>query len=104
MREGNLKLVVNHKSAKNGTFENPVLSLYDLSKDLGEKNDLVEQYPDKAKAMYEDLMAHFKELQATATPQVGGWHETPNWDKNEWGKFKKKKILEWKQMKKDSSK
>ena len=56
IRMGNLKLVER--------FEDGKVHLYDLSKDIGERNDVAAKHPDKVKAMRKKLHAWYKEVDA----------------------------------------
>jgi hypothetical protein len=49
--------------------------LYDLEKDLGEKNDLSKQYPEKVKALSEALDAHVSKIESEIRP--AGYTENP---------------------------
>ena len=69
IRQGKWKLV--HYRVKADRFS----ELYDLEKDLGEKNDLAKQYPDKVKEMKAALDAHVAEIEANARP--AGFIEKP---------------------------
>jgi arylsulfatase A len=62
IRQGKWKLV--HYRIKANWFT----ELYDLEKDLGEKNNLVRQHPDKVKAMKADLDAHVAKLKQNIRP------------------------------------
>jgi len=59
--EGNWKLIPPNKGEKiqvntnTETGNDPESQLYDLSKDIGEKNNLAAQYPDRVKAMADRL-------------------------------------------------
>lgn len=56
MREGNWKLVEHYESS--------TLELYDLSKDIGEINDLAAQHPAQVKAMQQKLQTWRREVKA----------------------------------------
>ena len=73
IREENWKLVVQHKKARPGSFQNPSLELYNLKEDPSEKSNVAKQYPDRAAAMSKRLTAWYEDTQATATKQPGGW-------------------------------
>jgi arylsulfatase A len=77
IREGNWKLVVQHRKSRPGTFENPTLELFNLAKDGSEKNNLVEKHPKRATQMAKKIRAWFSETQRSATPQPGGWLSPP---------------------------
>jgi len=62
IREGDWKLIE--------WYEDGALELYDIPQDIGEKNNLATQQPDKVKALHEKLIAWRKE--------VGALMPTPN--------------------------
>ena len=45
-------------------FEDGKVHLYDLSQDVGERNDVAGKHPDKVKAMRKKLHAWYKEVDA----------------------------------------
>jgi len=75
IRDGEWKLVVQHPKARPGTFENPTLELFHLSDDPSEQTNLLEQEPARATQLLRQLKTWYRETQATATPQPGGWLE-----------------------------
>ena len=62
IRQGKWKLVRYRVKADRFT------ELYDLEKDLGERNDLSKQYPEKVKALTEFLDAHVEKIEAEIRP------------------------------------
>ena len=62
IRQGKWKLVTYRVKADRFT------ELYDLEKDLGERNDLSKQYPEKVKALTEFLDAHVEKIEAEIRP------------------------------------
>ncbi|MHC4123906.1 MAG: sulfatase-like hydrolase/transferase [Planctomycetota bacterium] len=75
MRDGHWKLVVNHPKAKPGTFENEKIELYNLNDDPGEKNDLKDTHPQRAKEMLRQLKRWYKDVSQSAPPQPGGYNK-----------------------------
>ena len=73
MRDGPWKLVVLHPGAKQGTFENEKVELYNLEQDEGESNDLSAEEPERAAAMLQRIKDWYADTQMNATPQPGGW-------------------------------
>ena len=73
MREGPWKLAVFHPKAKQGTFENEKVELYNLEEDPSETIDLAAKYPDKAQEMLSKLKDWFIDASTDAPPQPGGW-------------------------------
>ena len=76
VREGPWKLIALHPNANEGTYENEVLELYRLDRDLGEKKDLSAKNRKQLSKMKKQLDAWLADTQATATPQPGSWTET----------------------------
>lgn len=80
VREGDLKLIE--------FYEDGRLELYDLAKDLGEKNDLADQMPEKAAALRDRLHRWLQDVDAQMpTPN-------PDYDPQragEWGRRRRKK-------------
>jgi len=66
MRWGQWKLVVNERGQKRP-------GLFDLSQNLGEKNNLAKKHPQKVEQMLAALKDWEKEMASTKTPQP----ETP---------------------------
>jgi arylsulfatase A len=62
IRQGKWKLV--HYRIKANWFT----ELYDLEKDLGERNDLAEQYPDKVRELKATLDAHVEKIKQNIRP------------------------------------
>lgn len=62
MRDGKWKLVVRGKGG-------PSVGLYDLSKDIGEQNDLAGEFPERVTQMRSGITAWQRDVDATATPQ-----------------------------------
>ena len=75
IRLGDWKLVVLHPKATPGTFENPRTELYNLTNDPGEANDVAGRHPERVAAMQNQLRTWYRDTQATATRQPGGWIE-----------------------------
>lgn len=73
MRDGPWKLVVNHRKARKGSFENEQVELYRLDQDPSEETNLARAESDRAAAMLARLKAWYDDTQRTATPQPGGW-------------------------------
>jgi len=73
MRDGSWKLVVNHRKAKPGSFDNEKVELYQLDKDPREETDLATQQSKKAATLLKKLKTWYADTQETATPQIGGW-------------------------------
>ncbi len=73
MRKGPWKLVVSHKKAKPGSFDNEKVELYRLDQDPQEKTNIAKQEPEKTSVLLKQLKAWYSNTQQTATPQVGGW-------------------------------
>lgn len=73
MRDGKWKIVVQHRNAKPGTFENPSVELYQLSDDPAEQHDLAKLHPDRAEHMHLRLRSWYAETIENATSQKGGW-------------------------------
>jgi arylsulfatase A len=73
MREGPWKLVVEHPDATPGTFENEKVSLFNLDKDLGEKNDVSKTHSDRTRQMVSQVKEWYADVTGTATRQPGGW-------------------------------
>ena len=70
IRERNWKLI--------HFFEDDHLQLYDLDKDLGEKNNLADTYPEKAKKLYEKLKTWRKDVDAQL-PSYNPLYVPGNW-------------------------
>lgn len=68
-RQGDFKVFVNWKP---GSWDVDKLELFDLSNDIGEKNDLSAKMPEKAKDMAAALTAYLKSINAE-TPGVQKW-------------------------------
>ncbi|MEZ6128587.1 MAG: sulfatase-like hydrolase/transferase [Planctomycetaceae bacterium] len=73
MRNGAWKLTVHHPKAAPGTFENPQVELFDLSRDPQEQNDVSAIYAEKTADMLRQLKAWYADTQAFATTQTSGW-------------------------------
>jgi len=69
IRQGNYKLIEWFEKSIDGVDTPGALELYDLSKDQGERNDLAEKMPKKARQMYEKLKAWRKEVDAQEMPR-----------------------------------
>lgn len=63
MRDGNWKLVLNGKGG------GPKVGLFDLSADIGEKQNVADEHPDRVAAMTAAITAWRADVAATATPQ-----------------------------------
>ena len=100
MRQEDWKLVVTHKGAQRGTFENEKVELYNLKNDQSEKNNLSQKHPVITKKMLTQLKAAKLDFFKTATPQKGGWLSPHNWKNDDFSKFLKRKAKEWDKMKK----
>lgn len=59
-------------------FEDDHLELYDLDRDLGEKNNLADTYPEKAKKLYEELKTWRKNIDAQF-PSYNPLYVPGNW-------------------------
>ena len=72
---GRRQLVWNGQAMRDGTWKLVIAGgkaqLFDLSKDIGERNDLAGQHPDRVKEMVAALDAWKQDMAATATPQPG---------------------------------
>lgn len=73
MRDGKWKLVVNHRKAPPGTFENETFELYDLTKDPSEKNNIASSNPKVARRMLFQLKDWYSDAIASSPKQPGGW-------------------------------
>ncbi len=73
MRQGDWKLVVQHPDSKPGSFENPVVELFHLGRDLGEAKNLIATEQERAEAMHAQLRAWYASVTEGATMQPGGW-------------------------------
>jgi len=62
MRDGRWKLITNERGVKGP-------ALFDLSKDLGERNDLSDEHPRRVKSMQQALARWDRQVHAGATPQ-----------------------------------
>jgi arylsulfatase A-like enzyme len=71
VRAGNMKLVADSQRSKKG------YSLFDLSEDIGETNDLLSKNPETADSLIEDCERWNEQLQPTAFPTLMGdkWWE-----------------------------
>jgi len=68
-RQGDYKVFINWKP---GSWDVASLELYDLSADIGEKNDLSAKMPEKAKETADALIAYLKNINAEV-PGVKKW-------------------------------
>ncbi len=73
IRDGDWKLVVQHRKAKPGTFANESIELFQLKEDLAETSNLAVKHPERASQMLQRLKAWYADTQRTASPQPGGW-------------------------------
>ena len=63
MRDGDWKLILNGKGAKNDA------ELYDLSTDIGEENDLSAKHPDRVRSMKASIEYWIEDVEDGATEQ-----------------------------------
>ena len=73
MREGPWKLVVQHRNASPGSFDNESVELYRLDTDPSETMDVANAVPARAQSMLARLKQWYAETQQDATAQSGGW-------------------------------
>ncbi|MCC9600175.1 sulfatase-like hydrolase/transferase [Stieleria sp. JC731] len=73
VRDGKWKLVVQHPKAKPGSFENERFELYNLANDPQEAINVADNHQTETTRLAGDLKDWYAEMQATATPQKGGW-------------------------------
>ncbi len=69
MVEGKWKLIYFYAERK--------WELYDLDEDIGEKSNLISQYPEKAEALAKKLIAHLKESNANYPTAIKTRKELP---------------------------